>query len=90
MNHISEIFGSMVFNDKVMHERLPKDIYKTLKKTILEGRQLDAAVASVVAFAVSMAAIKFLMDFVKKHSFEAFGWYRIVLGAVVIIFYIFR
>ncbi len=48
------------------------------------------AVASVVAFAVSMAAIKFLMDFVKKHSFEAFGWYRIVLGAVVIIFYIFR
>ncbi|MBQ7011614.1 MAG: undecaprenyl-diphosphate phosphatase [Clostridia bacterium] len=48
------------------------------------------AVASVVAFAVSMAAIKFLMDFVKKHSFEAFGWYRIVLGAVVIIVYIFR
>jgi len=48
------------------------------------------AVASVVAFAVSMAAIKFLMDFVKKHSFEAFGWYRIVLGAAVIIFYIFR
>ncbi len=48
------------------------------------------AVASAVAFGVSMAAIRFLMDFVKKHSFEAFGWYRIILGAIVIIFFIFR
>ena len=42
------------------------------------------AVASVTAFVVSLAAIKFLMDFVKKHSFASFGWYRIVLGALVI------
>ena len=42
------------------------------------------AVASVTAFLVSLAAIKFLMDFVKKHSFASFGWYRIVLGAMVI------
>ena len=42
------------------------------------------AVASVTAFVVSLAAIKFLMDFVKKHSFASFGWYRIMLGAVVI------
>ena len=42
------------------------------------------AVASVTAFLVSLAAIKFLMDFVKKHSFASFGWYRIVLGALVI------
>ena len=48
------------------------------------------AVASVVAFLVSVAAIRFLMDFVKKHSFEAFGWYRIALGAVVILWYIIR
>ena len=42
------------------------------------------AVGCVTAFLVSLAAIKFLMDFVKKHSFASFGWYRIVLGAFVI------
>ena len=42
------------------------------------------AVASVTAFAVSLAAIKFLMDFVKKHSFASFGWYRIALGVLVL------
>ncbi|MBP3572791.1 MAG: undecaprenyl-diphosphate phosphatase, partial [Clostridia bacterium] len=42
------------------------------------------AVGCVSAFLVSLAAIKFLMDFVKKHSFASFGWYRIVLGAFVI------
>ena len=45
------------------------------------------AVASVVAFAVSMVAIKFLMEFVKKHSFAPFGVYRIVLGALVLIYF---
>lgn len=38
-----------------------------------------------VAFAVSLFVIKFLMDFVKRHNFKAFGWYRIVLGLIVII-----
>ncbi len=42
------------------------------------------AVGCVTAFIVSLAAIKFLMDFVKKHSFASFGWYRIALGALVI------
>ena len=42
------------------------------------------AVASVVAFAVSMAAIRFLVDFVKKHSFSSFGIYRIALGVLVL------
>ena len=41
-------------------------------------------IAMAVAFAVSMLAIKFLMDFVKKHDFKPFGWYRIILGAIVI------
>ena len=41
-------------------------------------------IASVVAFLVSMLAIKFLMEFVKKHSFASFGVYRIVLGALVL------
>ena len=42
-------------------------------------------IGAVVAFAVSMVAIKFLMGFVKKHDFTVFGWYRIVLGAIVIL-----
>lgn len=41
-------------------------------------------IGAVVAFAVSLAAIKFLMNFVKKHDFTLFGWYRIALGAIVI------
>ena len=43
-------------------------------------------VGAAVAFFVSLVAIRFLMNFVKKHSFEAFGWYRIALGALVLIF----
>ena len=41
-------------------------------------------IGAAVAFAVSMLAIKFLMNFVKKHDFKVFGWYRIALGAIVI------
>lgn len=41
-------------------------------------------IGAAVAFAVSMFAIKFLMDFVKKHNFTPFGWYRIGLGVIVI------
>lgn len=43
------------------------------------------AIGFLVAFAVSLMAIRFLMDFVKKHSFAPFGVYRIVLGAVVLV-----
>lgn len=46
------------------------------------------AVASAVAFGVSMVAIKFLMEFVKKHSFSSFGIYRILLGALVLLYFI--
>ncbi|HZK20606.1 MAG TPA: undecaprenyl-diphosphate phosphatase [Treponemataceae bacterium] len=45
---------------------------------------LTLVVGMVVAFAVSIFAIKFLMNFIKKHDFTAFGWYRIVLGAIVL------
>lgn len=45
------------------------------------------AVSTAVAFAVSMVAIRFLMNFVKKHSFAPFGAYRIVLGAAVLIYF---
>ena len=42
----------------------------------------------VVAFGVSIAAIKFLMGYIKKHDFKVFGWYRIVLGVVVLAYFL--
>lgn len=42
-------------------------------------------VGTVVAFVVSVFVIRFLMDYIKKHDFQVFGWYRIVLGSLVII-----
>ena len=42
-------------------------------------------VGSLVAFIVSVLVIKFLMGYIKKHDFTAFGWYRIILGIVVIL-----
>ena len=47
------------------------------------------AVGFFVAFAVSLAVIRFLMDFVKKHSFSCFGVYRIILGAFVLLYFAF-
>lgn len=44
-------------------------------------------VGMVTAFAVSIFVIKFLMDYIKKHDFKVFGWYRIVLGALVILYF---
>jgi len=52
------MFGSNVFNDAVMKERLPKATYKALKKTIEEGRSLDPAVADVVASAMKDWAVE--------------------------------
>src|SRR5699024_920924 len=49
---IPELYGSLVFNDKVMRERLPKDIYKALHKTIQNGTHLELDVANVVAAAM--------------------------------------
>ena len=43
------------------------------------------AVGTLVAFIVSVVVIRFLMDYIKKHDFQVFGWYRIVLGVLVII-----
>ncbi|MGN1479089.1 MAG: glutamine synthetase III [Acutalibacteraceae bacterium] len=58
MSKVPEIFGSMVFNDAVMHDRLPKDIYRSMKKTIDEGKELDIGVANVVASAMKDWAIE--------------------------------
>ena len=58
MAHVSEIYGSMVFNERVMKERLPSATYKSLTKTIKEGKPLDIEVANVVAHAMKEWAIE--------------------------------
>ena len=47
-------------------------------------------IGMVVAFFVSIFVIRFLMSYIKKHDFKVFGWYRIVLGAIVLIFFAIR
>ena len=49
---------------------------------------LILVIGMVVSFVVSILAIKFLMGYIKKHDFKAFGWYRIVLGALVLVYFI--
>ena len=46
--------------------------------------------AMIVAFVVSVVVIKFLMGYIKKHDFKVFGWYRIILGTIVLVYYIFK
>lgn len=58
MAKVPELFGSMVFNDQTMQERLPKSTYKALKKTIQDGAPLDLSVANVVASAMKDWAIE--------------------------------
>ena len=58
MAKVPEIFGSMVFNDQKMQERLPKSTYKALKKTIQNGEPLDLSVANVVAAAMKDWAVE--------------------------------
>ena len=58
MSTVTEIFGSNVFNDAAMRERLPKDTYKALQKTIKDGQKLDLQVATVVANAMKDWAIE--------------------------------
>ncbi len=57
MSNVPEMFGCMVFNDSVMRERLPKDTYKLLKKTINDGNSLDPSIANIVAAAMKDWAI---------------------------------
>ena len=64
MKEIPELFGSMVFNDHVMRQMLPKTVYKSLKRTMQEGTALESDVADVVAacmkdWAVSKGATHF-------------------------------
>ena len=58
MSKIPELFGSLVFNETTMKERLPKDTYKALRKTIEDGKTLDLSVANIVANAMKDWAIE--------------------------------
>ncbi len=58
MSNVPELFGSLVFNDDVMRASLPKDTYRSLRKTIDEGSELDPNVADVVAHAMKDWAIE--------------------------------
>ena len=56
-----------------------------LEAGVMSGTEIGyLLIGAMVAFIVSLVAIKFLMSFVKKHDFKVFGWYRIVLGVLVI------
>ena len=58
MINVPEIFGCMVFNDQVMRERLPKEVYKSLTKTIATGKAIDPTIADCVANAMKDWAIE--------------------------------
>ena len=55
---ITELFGKNVFNEVVMKERLPKSVFKKMKKTIEDGAELDPSIADVVAHAMKEWAIE--------------------------------
>lgn len=65
--------------------------FNAVKYLLLKGYSFSAQewglllIATVVAFVVSLFGIRFLMSFVRKHSFKPFGWYRIALGVVVLL-----
>ena len=58
MNPVTEIFGSMVFNESVMRARLPRDVFKQVQQSITEGRRLDGEAANIVANAMKDWAIE--------------------------------
>ncbi len=58
MSNVPETFGNMVFNDRIMQERLPKETYKALKKTMENGKSLDKSIANVVANAMKDWAVE--------------------------------
>jgi len=56
-----------------------------MESTLAQGEGVILLVGMAVAFAVSLFVIKFLMGYIKKHDFKVFGWYRIVLGIIVLV-----
>ena len=71
---VTEIFGENVFNDAVMQERLPKKVYRELKKTIQEGKELETSIADVVAHEMKEWAIE-------KGATHYSHWFQPLTGA---------
>lgn len=70
---------------------LLKGLKFVLKGGVMSGNEVASlVVASVVAFGISLLAIRGLMDYVKRHNFAVFGLYRIALGAVVLLYFVMR
>ena len=72
--NVAEIFGENVFNDSVMQARLPKKVYKELKKTIQEGKELEPSIADVVAHEMKEWAIE-------KGATHYSHWFQPLTGA---------
>ena len=72
--NVAEIFGENVFNDTVMQERLPKKVYKDLKKTIEDGKELDLDTADVIAHEMKEWAIE-------KGATHYTHWFQPLTGA---------
>ena len=72
--NVAEIFGENVFNDSVMQERLPKKVYKELKRTIQEGKELEQSIADVVAHEMKEWAIE-------KGATDYSHWFQPLTGA---------
>lgn len=72
--NVAEIFGENVFNDAVMQERLPKKVYKELKRTIQEGKELESSIADVVAHEMKEWAIE-------KGATHYSHWFQPLTGA---------
>ena len=63
-------------------------LLKSKKKIIISiVIVLAIIIGSIVAYIVSILAIKFLLDYIKKHDFKVFGYYRIVLGILVLAYF---
>ena len=65
---------------------LGASLLKIFKFSVTASQQwVVLLLGMTVAFAVSVVAIRFLMNYIKKHDFSVFGWYRIALGAIVLL-----
>lgn len=58
-----------------------------LRLCFFNGGGSDPLVGMAIAFIVSVLVIRFLMGYIKKHDFKVFGWYRIVLGILVLLYF---
>lgn len=72
--HIPELFGNMVFNEEVMRQRLPREVFKSLMKTMEEGKEIDPSIADVVANAMKDWAIE-------KGATHYTHWFQPLTGA---------